>query len=224
MKLSMPQTVGEAKEAFQASYGKPVGTTAQGFVGEMLSSTQFVMVRETYEYSRIWSVGFDKLCGVFLQGLPNDADREAVRSSMCIGLGMEPSMVTKDAEQLNAAASGMTEDAFFESDDFKKVAAKDGFKYCYTFGAGLICMMEAVGVEPGEEAIDKWCEKLGLPTKAFKRDYAYFKSSVEKMEGVKEMMLQMQVAAKRSEAKRLADKADKAAKEAAEAEAAEAAA
>merc|ERR1719359_1805495 len=181
MKLAVPQNVGEAKAAFQASYGKPVGTTAQGFVGEMLSSTCFVLQTPSYEYSRIWSVGFEKLCSIFLQGLPTDADREAVRASMAIGLGFEPEMVTEDAEALTALASGgMTEDALFESADFKKVKARENFKYSYTFGAGLICMMEAVGVEPTDEAIDSWCERLGIKSGAFKRDYAYFKDSVQK--------------------------------------------
>jgi len=223
MGLKTPQTVGDAKEAFQEAYGRPVTNVLQGFVQEMITSTQFALVAPSYEYSRVFSVGFDKLCGIFLQASPSEADREAIRSSMCIGLGMDPKMVKKDAEALLAAAQGMTEEQLFEAADLKKIIAKEGsFKYTYTFGAGLICLMEAVGTEPGPEAIDSWCERLGMKSNAFKRDYQYYLDSVKKMDGVKEMMLQMQVAAKRAEATRLAEKAAKAAKEAEEAEAAEA--
>merc|ERR1719247_687279 len=219
----VPQNVGEAKVKFQESYGRPTNVAVQGFVQEMLTSTQCVMITPTYEYSRVFSVGFDSLCTVFLAASPSEEDKLALRSSMLKGLGFDPATVQKDAEALTASATGLSEEALFETDDFKKIAAKDGFKYSYTFGAGLISLMQAVGVEPGDEAIERWCEKLNMKPNTLKRDYAYFKDSMQKMEDVKEMMLQMKVSAKRQEAQRLAEKAKKAEKEAEEAEAAEAA-
>jgi len=217
----VPQNVGEAKVKFQESYGRPTNVAVQGFVQEMLTSTQCVLITPTYEYSRVFSVGFDSLCTVFLAASPSEEDKLALRSSMLKGLGFDPATVQKDAEQLTESATGLSEEALFETDDFKKIAAKENFKYSYTFGAGLISLMQTVGVEPGDEAIDRWCEKLGMKSNTLKRDYAYFKDSMQKMEDVKEMMVQMKISAKRQEAARLAEKAKKAEKEAEEAEAAE---
>ena len=80
--------------------------------------------------------------------------------------------------------------------------------------------MEAVDVEPTDEAIDEWCGSMKIGSNTLKRDYAYYKDSIKKLEGAKEMMLQMQAAGKRNEAARLKKKADEAEKEAAEAAAA----
>lgn len=55
-----------------------------------------------------------------------------------------------------------------------------------------------------------------------KRDYAFYKASVDKVAQVKEMVLQMKASAKRQEAAKLKAEAEEAEKEAAEAEAAEA--
>ena len=206
--------VDEAKKAFQAAYGRPVGPTAQGFVSELLQSTCFAIQTPSYEYSRIFAVGYEALCKEFLQGCPNDADREALKTSMAYGLGMEYSVLARDAESLTSSASSMSEAELLASKDFKAVADKGNFKYTYTFGAGIIALMGTVGVEPGAESIDKWCGELSMGPNVLKRDYDYYKTSVEKMSQVKDMMLQMQVSAKKAEAKRLAEKAEKAAKEA----------
>ena len=51
-KSEVPRTVGEAKAAFQAAYGKPTPTLAQGFVGELLTSVTLATVHPTYAYNR----------------------------------------------------------------------------------------------------------------------------------------------------------------------------
>ena len=65
-KSDVPRTVGEAKAAFQAAYGKPTPTLAQGFVGELLTSVTLATVHPTYEYTRVLAVGFEALCESFL--------------------------------------------------------------------------------------------------------------------------------------------------------------
>ena len=214
--FTKPMTVGDAKVAFNGFYGRPVGVAAQGFVSEMLTSTQFALVAPNYAYSRVFAVGYTSLCKVFLQGQPSDADRDALRTSMASALGMDPAVLAADAQAMLGAASG--EDALFAGDDFKAIAsAPGGFKYTYSFGAGLISLMQAAEVEPTDEAIERWCEKLSIGPGVLKRDYAYYVSSIEKMDGMKEMMLQMQAAAKRNEAAKLKKQAEDAEAEAAKA-------
>jgi len=219
LELTKPTNVDQAKKQFNAAYGRPVSSTAQGFVSEVLQSTCFALQSPRYSYSRIYAVGFEALCKVFLEGCPSDEDREAVRSSMCIGLGMDPAQVQRDAEEMTTLATGMAEAELLETPDFKEVAAIEGFKYTYTFGAGLITLMTEVNTDPTSESIERWCSALNIGAGTLKRDYAYYKSSLDKVSQVKEMMLQMQVASKRQEAKRLAAKAEEAAKEAEEEEA-----
>jgi len=133
---------------------------------------------------------------------------------MLKALGMEPAEVAADAEALLSTASGMSEADLLASADFKKVAELERFKYTYTFGAGIIKLMKTVGVEPGPEAIEKWLGEINMSSNTLKRDYEYYQVATEKMAQAKEMMMQMQVSAKKAEAKRLAEKAEKAAEEA----------
>ncbi len=79
--------------------------------------------------------------------------------------------------------------------------------------------MRAADVSVGEEAIERWCGSLKIGPNAFKRDYEFYESSVEKMGQLKEMMLQAKASSKRAEAKRLKEAAEQAEKEAAEEEA-----
>merc|ERR1719253_1359814 len=203
LELTKPTTVDQAKKQFNAAYGRPVSSTAQGFVSEVIQDTCFALQSTAYAYSRVYAVGFEALCKVFLEGCSSDADREAVRSSMCIGLGMDPAKVQRDAEELTALAAGMTEAELLETPDFKEISGASSFKYTYTFGAGLISLMPAVGTEPSSESIERWCSTLNIGTR-LQTDYKYYKSSLEKVAQVKEMMLQMLVASKKAEAKRLA--------------------
>lgn len=214
LQLTKPTNVDEAKKAFQAAYGRPVSGQVQLFVGEIIQGTCFAMFSPQYKYSPVYAVGFESLCKLFLDTLPSDQDREELRSSMCIGLGIDPAVMKKDGEELLANAKGMAEAELLESPDLKAIATAGNFKYTYSLGAGIICLMEAVGTEPTDEAITRWCDSLNLKGKLLLRDYTYYKSSVEKMGQAKEMMLQMRVASKKAEAKRLAAKAEAAAKEA----------
>lgn len=68
----------------------------------------------------------------------------------------------------------------------------------------------------------RWCTSLNIGPNVLKRDYAFYKASVDKVAQVKEMVLQMKASAKRQEAAKLKAEAEEAEKEAAEAEAAEA--
>jgi len=64
-------------------------------------------------------------------------------------------------------------------DEFKRLAALDSsFKYTYIFGAGLLVLMQKVGVDPAT-GVKSWCEKLNLNCEGqFSRDAAYFKTQM----------------------------------------------
>ena len=97
------------------------------------------------------------------------------------------------------------------------VASSD-IKYSYQLGAGLLALMPLVDVEPSDEAIARWCEKLNLPGSRLQKDWAFYVDAQEKMVQAKQMVMEMAAAAKRKEAQKLKDDAEKAAKEAADAE------
>ena len=170
-----PKVVGDAKIAFQAAYGRPVGGVQQGFVNEMLTS---VTLAPASTYNGVFSVGFEGLCTTFLEGVASENDRMRLKNAMCAGVGFDPAEVKKEADALEAFAQGKTEDELFENADFQQMAAAGNFKYSYPLGAGLLMLMPMVGAEPSDEVIERWCTKLGLPTARLQKDWAFYKGAL----------------------------------------------
>ena len=153
--LSPPKTIGEAKNLFQASYGKPVGMMLQSFVTELLASCQVAMVSPSFAYSRVFALGFDTLCSTFLEATPSESEKAALKESLCIGLNLDSKRIAADASELKAATKGQSEEDIFASDEFKAIAAVDNFKYSYPFGAGVLEMMRVAEVSIDEASIDR---------------------------------------------------------------------
>merc|ERR1712060_812991 len=107
----------------------------------------------------------------------------------------------------------------------KQIAELEGaFKYSYAFGAGMLALMPLVDATPTEKTLGRWYSALNLDSARPIKDWKYFETSTEKMMQVKQMMVEMQAAAKRKEAEKLKQDAEKAAEEAAAAEVAAASA
>jgi len=216
-KSEVPRTVGEAKAAFQAAYGKPTPTLAQGFVGELLTSVTLATVHPTYEYTRVLAVGFEALCESFLVAIPEEARRKELHDCMCTALELDAEQIKADSDALKAQAAGMSEADFLALPELKVLAKQ---KYSYPIGAGLLTLMPAVegGATPTSAQIERWASSLGVSEVRLSKDWMFFEKALKSMADARTMMIEMQAAAKRKEAKALAEKAEKAAKAAAEAD------
>jgi len=212
-----PANVGEAKLAFNAKYGRPVNGMQQGFVNEMLTAVTLALVTKSYQPSRVFYLGVDSLCKTFLEGVA-DEEAEKLFVSLCAGVGFDPKKMQAEAEKLTEFAKGKTEEELFAGDDLSLIVSAGNFKYSYPLGAGVLALMPLVDVEPTDEAIARWSEKLALPASRLQKDWAYFKDAQEKIVQAKQMMMEMAAAGKRKEAAKLKEEAEKAAAEATEAE------
>lgn len=218
--LQTPKTIGDAKNAFNAAYGRPVNAMEQGFVNELLSSSVVAFAAASYKPSRVFAVGFESLCKVFLEGMSSDAEREKLRAALCIGLGTEPDAMRADADALmEIASSSGSEEELLACEDMREIAAATNWKYSYPFGAGLLALMPLTGSEPSDDVIDRWCDSLEISPDRLKKDYAFYVDASQKLVEVRQMMLELAAAGKRKEAEKLKAEAEKAAEEAKEAEA-----
>jgi hypothetical protein len=210
-KSEVPRTVGEAKAAYQAAYGKPTPTLAQGFVGELLTSVTLATVHPTYEYTRVLAVGYEALCDSFLVAISDEARRKELHDCMCTALELDADQIKADSDALKAQAAGMSEADFLGLPELKALA---GQKYSYPIGAGLLTLMPVVegGATPTAPMIERWATALGVSELRLSKDWMFFEKALKSMADARTMMIEMQAAAKRKEAKALAEKADKAAK------------
>lgn len=207
-------TCGDRKVMFSEALGKSLGVNpkhtqlpmaAQSFVNEMITSEGIAMNSKKYRYSRIFAVGFNALCDIFLSAGVQPESAKKARESLVIAYGFEPTTVFGDSTALLAAAEGKSEEEILELADLKELAAADT-QYSYALGAGLIALMKVANVEPSDDAIVRWCAALDIKAvNSFKRDLGYFKMNVEKFEGMAEMFKQMSDAAKKREAEREAE-------------------
>lgn len=214
-KPAVPRTVGEAKAAFQKEYGRPVSTLAQSFVSEMLTSVTLATAAPSYKYTSVFAVGFEALCDSFLTAIPNEQQREQLKSAMCVAVELDSEQLKKDADALKAIAASKTEDDLLALPELKVL---EGQKYSYPVGAGLLTLMPLVDAPPNAEVIKRWSTALGVSPVRLEKDWMFFEKALKQMADARTMMMEMQASAKRKEAKALKEKAEKAAAAAEEAE------
>ena len=223
-KPTRPQNVGEAKAAFASAYGRRVNPLVQGFINELISSVQIATVGRSFMYTRVFALGFSALCETFMENAISAEERRLVQDALCAGLGLDAAKMTADAAAMRELAEKeeTTEEALLASADFVEITAAQNFKYSYPFGAGLLTLMPCVGVTPSADAIERWCARLEISDRRLKKDFEFYEAAINKMAEARQMMMEMQAAAKRKEAASLKEAAEKAAKEAASAEAGDA--
>jgi len=178
--VPLPKTIGEAKAAFQKKYGRPVNKFVQGFVNEMLASVTLAVMKPRFQRSKVFSLGFEALCETFLESV-NQEEKKELHDALCMAVGFDPKMVRKEAENLEAFANGKTEDELLAAEELKAIAAAGNFKYSYPLGAGLLTLMPMVGVEPSDEAIERWCTQLNLPASRLQKDWTLYVDAQRRM-------------------------------------------
>jgi hypothetical protein len=223
--MAEPMTVSAVREKFYAAYGQNfVPFISQGFVNEMLSSMTFAMSSGDWTYSRVFALGFKKLCLILQDSVPDEEKRLNIEKSMLTAVGLKPDTIMKDAEQLEEKVKDMSESDLLASDDMTKITNAKNFKYSYQIGAGLFTLMDAVGVEKTEDNIERWASELNLRPVTIQKDLVVYKDVQTKMAEAKQMLLEASIREKRKKAKALEEKAQRLAAEAAKIEAAEKAA
>jgi len=193
-----PQTIGDARAAFQEEYGRPVNMLLQGFVNEMLTSVTLAQLKPGYQSSKVFSLGFEALCKTFLQGV-NEEEKKRLHDALCVAVGFDPEAVKQDAAAIEAFANGKTEDDLLAGEDLKEIAAAGNFKYSYPLGAGLLTLMPMVGVEPSDEVIERWCTQLNLPASRLQKDWSLYVDATRRLVEARQMLADM---GKRQEAKK----------------------
>lgn len=145
-------------------------------MNEMLTAVTLALVQPSYQPMRVFYLGIDSLCTVFLESMEDD-ERERLFDALCAGIGMDPKKLQAEAKKLTDSAAGKTEEELFAGEDLALIAAADNVKYSYPLGAGILALMPLVDVEPSDESIARWCEKLGLAPSRLQKDYAFYKDA-----------------------------------------------
>jgi len=223
-------------QRFYEIYGRPVPFVFRSATNEILYLSHLDIVNARFEYNPLWACGIFSTFDVFFQGIEQKT-RQELFDAIIKALKLEPATIKADAEKVLAWAQGKSEAdvvAAIEGKDDSEVGAwlakaknadDDDFLYTRNFGAGLIKMMQIVGVEPNSANAKKWADAMnfnqatsamtGLSMSRFESDVGVFLSAVEKFQQVMQLYAEVEAREKKKVAERLAEKAEKAAKEAA---------
>mmetsp|Transcript_26784 Transcript_26784/g.52247 ORF Transcript_26784/g.52247 Transcript_26784/m.52247 type:complete len:313 (+) Transcript_26784:64-1002(+) len=223
-------------QRFYEIYGKPVPFVFRSATNEILYMSHLDLVNARFTYDAMWACGVFSTFDVFFQGIDANT-RTTLFDALMSALKLEPATVRADAEKVLTWAQGKTEadivSAMNGEDSSEigtilstaKTAAEDDWIYTRNFGAGLIKVMQVVGVEPNTANAKKWAEAIGigentsamtgLAMSRFESDVGVFLSSVEKFQQVIQLFAEVEAREKKKVAERLAGMAEAAAKEAA---------
>jgi len=173
--LKAPATASDAQAAFREVYTGPITTTAtQNLISAVITDRATAF---TFQYERVYAVGFMALCDAFLPATCIANEEAATRSALCFSLGLDQARLVADAKALAGQAACMSKAELLASADLRQIAEATNFKYTYVFGVGLVTLMKAVGEEltmKGERGtwykpatgddgpIDEWCRELVL--------------------------------------------------------------
>jgi len=220
----------KAVTRFYQLFGKPVPFVFRSATNEILYMSHLDLVNARFEKDIIWSMGFYSTYDLFFAALDEDV-RSTLLKSLTGALKLEEGGIKGDAEKVLEWAKGKTEAdivAAINGEDSSEIGqalanAKSNPDFLYTrnFGAGLIKLMQVVGVEPNTESSKRWAEAFGFGSKTsaltgmamskFESDVGIFLSSVEKMQEIMQLYADVEAREKKKVAEKLAEKAAKAA-------------
>ena len=132
-------------------------------------------------------------------------------------VGFNPQTIRDDAKKMLEAikAGPQNEDELLAAETgelaeiFNRVRSNRFFKYTDAWGIGLGRVMELVGVEPNEEAFNKWCPSLKwVFAQRIMQTWDEFSGDQMKMQGVEAMQKQLLIREKRRSAAKLERKAE----------------
>jgi len=223
----------KAVKRFYELFAKPVPFVFRTATNEILYMSHLDLVNARFNYDIFWALGFYSTYDLFFAAL-DEGVRANLFKSLVGALKLDKDVVKGDAEKVLEWAKGKTEAdvvAAINGEDSSEVGqalanAKSNKDFLYTrnFGAGLIKLMQVVGVEPNSETSKRWAEAIGFGSKTsaltgmsmskFEADVGIFLSSVEKMQEVMQLYADVEAREKKKVAEKLAEKAAKAAEEA----------
>jgi len=224
---------GAAVERFYKLFGKPVPFVFRSATNEILYMSHLDTVNARWSYDILWAAGLYSTYDLFFAAI-EEKTRGELFNALMGALKQDPEKIKADAMLVVDWAKGKSEAdvvAAINGDDSSPVgqalaASKNDVDFFYSrnYGAGLIKMMQVVGVEPNSESA-RWAGAIGFTKKTsaitdmsmskFEADVGIFLSSVERMQQAMQMFADVEAREKKKVAEKLAEKAAKAAEDAA---------
>lgn len=202
------RTVSDTKRDFYNHHTRPVNSIYRRVVEELMVEMHLLSVNVDFHYDPIYALGVVTSFERFMQGYRPERDKASIFDALCQSVGNNPEQYRQDAQRLEAITdrfSGQELVSWFSSptpgngldDLYATVAAisdNPKFKYSRLFAIGLYTLVEKTDPELVEdekrrtEALKQISNTLNLPEDKLQKDLELYRSNLQKMEQVRNVI------------------------------------
>ena len=195
------RTVSDTKRDFYTYHTRPINSVYRRVVEELLVEMHLLSVNVDFKTDPIYYLGVVTSFERLMQGYRPEKDKESIFNALGRSVGGDPQVYKEQARSLlELATKKSSEDliAWLESpqseegidniiEPIKAIAQNPNFKYSRLFGVGLYTLIEKANADLLAEEKERnktftlLAEKLNLPEEKLKKDIDLYRSSLEKM-------------------------------------------
>lgn len=200
--MSQVRTVSDTKRNFYQQHTRPINSIYRRVVEELLVEMHLLSVNIDFRYDPLYALGVVTSFEQFMQGYKPETDKDSIFRSLCQAVGDDPQVYEQDATalvELSKRCSGQQLVDCFGQDNAAPAGAEElwskveaiannpSFKYSRLFAIGLYTFLGEAepelleNQERREEMLAVISEALHLPSEKMKKDLDLYRSNLEKM-------------------------------------------
>lgn len=196
------KTVSDSKRAFYSHHTRPINSIYRRVIEELLVEMHLLSVNADFRPDPIYYLGVVTSFERLMQGYQPEKDKQSIFDALCKSTDGDPEEYKSQAGALLSLAAGKTSEeliGWLENprsetggenivEPIEAIAKNQNFKYSRPFGIGLYTLLEEADLEllkeekKRNEILDQLAEKLNLPEEKLKKDLELYRSNLEKME------------------------------------------
>jgi photosystem II biogenesis protein Psp29 len=195
------RTVSDTKRDFYAHHTRPINSIYRRVVEELMVEMHLLSVNVDFSVEPIYCLGVVTSFERFMQGYRPERDKESIFVALCQSVGGDAQKYRQEAENLMALAKRIPVEEFISwmgsptpmdgaenlSASLIAIASNPNFKYSRLFAVGIYTLLEEADEELVKDeqrrnlALKQISDALHLPTEKMQKDLELYRSNLEKI-------------------------------------------
>ncbi|MDJ0723536.1 MAG: photosystem II biogenesis protein Psp29 [Prochloraceae cyanobacterium] len=220
------RTVSDTKRDFYTHHNRPINSIYRRVVEELMVEMHLLSVNANFKVDPIYCLGVVTSFDRFMNGYKPEKDKESIFSALCQSVGGDPQEYRKEAENTLEIAQRIPKEELVSwigspnptagteniAQVLQEIASNSDYKYSRLFGIGLYTILDKADPElvKDKETRDRYLqqisEALQFSTEKLQKDLDLYRSNIEKMEQVLNVMEEAIIADRKKREQRLLEK------------------
>lgn len=220
------RTVSDTKRDFYTHHNRPINSIYRRVVEELMVEMHLLSVNANFKVDPIYCLGVVTSFDRFMNGYRPEKDKESIFNALCQSVGGDPQEYRKEAENTLEVAQRIPKEELVSwigspnptagtenvARVLQEIASDSNYKYSRLFGIGLYTILDKADPElvKDKETRDRYLqqisEALQFSTEKLQKDLDLYRSNIEKMEQVLNVMEEAIIADRKKREQRLLEK------------------